>query len=448
MKKLVLPLIASLFLSPINANAYDDGLKKLVANKSYAGKADSLETVLIDNFMNNSKGTFWSTPQDVEHGTTYIYWQQAHAIDVIAYAYNRVNGESALKTYYYKNYMARWVANHGNNYHHDASDKTGFLNPYTDDMAWICLALLHMADELDNKSYAQTAKDVYDKYIITRAMRETGTDGKEYIRLPWNWDKNPDGTYKNDGGACTDGSACLVAVRLHMRYGDEKYLNDAVGLYNHMVKNVCKSDGRCEEPPLTYTQGVFGEACRLLYHVTGSVLYRIKASSYLRYAVSNTSRCVSNGLLRHEGTSMDQSLFKGILIPYLVNYVLDEKIELNYRKEVLTFLVKNADALWRNLDKDAYPKMYCPYYWGEKFDASQNASMGAMVSGASLMENMARLKKAFDDEETGIEDVEMATTSTPHARMQGLYDMSGRRLSEGQSHKKGLYIQHGRKVVK
>ena len=101
------------------------------------------------------------------------------------------------------------------------------------------------------------------------------------------------------------------------------------------------------------------------------------------------------GLLRDEGSSMDQSIFKAVLIPYLVNYVLDEKGSIAYRKRFITFLQKNANTLWENLDLNVYPKTFCNYYWGEPFDNSKVPSMGAMVSGASLMENTARMGLAL-----------------------------------------------------
>lgn len=47
---------------------------------SWATLADSCTYVLIEQFMNKSKGTFWSTPKDMSDESTYIYWQQAHAM--------------------------------------------------------------------------------------------------------------------------------------------------------------------------------------------------------------------------------------------------------------------------------------------------------------------------------------------------------------------------------
>lgn len=435
MKNRILLLVVAL-TTALSAQAFSEKLTQMVGNLDYSGKADSLEHVLIEQFMNKNQGYFYSTPQDVEKGTQYIYWQQAHAIDVIATAYERVKGVSAIRSYTYKQYLTRWYASHGNNYHHDSSDKTGFLNPYTDDMAWICLALLRISEALEDSKYAQTAKTVYDQYIITRATRD-----EKGVYLPWNWDRDANGNYKNpNGGACTNGPSCLLAAKLYEIYGEEKYLTDAIDLYDFMVKYVCKSDGRCEEPPLTYTQGVFGEACRRLYHITGKYIYKNKASLYLRYAI-NSDRCNHNGILRNEGTSMDQAIFKAVLIPYLVNYVLDEDLETTYRKEVLTALFKNVDALWKNLDKSSYPKMYCPYYWGEKYDASQTASMGAMVSGASLMENVARMCNYIRNAADGIEQISSIIPSANDS----WYNLQGQRVGNNQ---KGILIHHGKKVLK
>lgn len=437
MKRLL--TLAFCLLAALGAWAYADSCKNLTAGKDYSGKADSLETVLVDNFMNKTMGYFYSTPNDVEHGTTYIYWQQAHAMDVVIYAYERKKDVSKARAAVLKRYMDLWYTNHANNYHHDGSDRTGFLNPYTDDMAWISLTLMRLTEATGDQKYANTAKEVYDKYIITRATRD-----EKGLYLPWNWDRNADGSYVHpNGGACTNGPSCLLAAKLYQTYGDEKYLEDAKGLYNFMVKYVCQSDGRCEEPPLTYTQGTFGEACRQLYHITGSLTYKVAAAKYLRYAISSTSRCCDRGLLRHEGESMDQSIFKAVLIPYLVNFALDEDCcSDSQRKEVVTFLLKNADTLWANLDKEAYPKMYCPYYWGSRYDSSKTASMGAMVSGASLMENVARLCNVINEEADGIDEMMAGDNEIMNART---YDMNGRPANEKQ---RGLLIRGGKKYLR
>ena len=89
--------------------------------------------------------------------------------------------------------------------------------------------------------------------------------------LPWNTDQ---GAGPN---ACTLSPACLIAAKLYQKYGAEQYLEYAEKFYTYMQKKIVKSDGRVEEPPLTYTQGTFGEACRMLSHLPGQATSLMKA---------------------------------------------------------------------------------------------------------------------------------------------------------------------------
>lgn len=347
----------------------------------YEGKADSLEYCLVENFLNKSKGIFWSTPKDVEKSSKYIYWQQAHAMDVIINAYERLLEEGRDdEAAPYKTYINRWYNNHAGNY-----NGSTWTNPYTDDMAWIGLTIVRLGEVFQKDLYWKMAKSVYE----TIAKRKK-TDAKGTY-LPWNTDAG------SGANACTLAPSCLLAIKLYEYFGTEGYLADARAYYDYLIASgITKSDGRVEEPPLTYTQGTLGEAMRRLYHITGEADFKNKASLYIYYAFNN-SRCTSRGLLRHEGTSMDQSIFKAVLIPYAVNFVLDEDMQLARRRSVMKYLQDNADALWRHLDLDRYPQMYCPYYWGENFDYSTTASMGAMTSGASLLEGVTRMNRKLQE---------------------------------------------------
>ena len=92
-------------------------------------------------------------------------------------------------------------------------------------MCWICLTLIHLSEATGDEKFAQTAKIVYDKYIITRAWTDDKGTG-----LPWN-------TTQNDRNACTNSPGCLVAAKLYQRYEDGNYLSDAKKLYewrNHL----------------------------------------------------------------------------------------------------------------------------------------------------------------------------------------------------------------------
>lgn len=406
----------------------------------YSGKADTLTTALIRQFLNQSRGTFWAVPRSQSNRdaeSTYIYWQQAHAMDVIIYSYQRIKEQQPQLASNYQRYMKLWYANHANNWYHDDNDPTGFLNEYTDDMCWISLTLLHMSEALEDDKYADTARKLFDDYIEPRGWK----DNNGFWGLPWK---------SNDSGrnACTNSPGCLVAAKLFLKYGEEKYKETAINIYNYQANEMStkfNNDGRVEDPPLTYTQGTFAEACRQLYHITGETSYMqmaIKVANYL----CTSSRCISNGLLRHEGTSMDQSIFKAVAIPYITNIILDEKMTLNYRRIFVNFLLKNAKKLWSNLDLDSFPATYCNYYWGEPFDNTTVASMGAMASGASLMEQVARMSIELTRDETSITTMQAIPSNT-----NGVYSLNGQLVSNGvsniQSLPKGIYIVGKKKIA-
>lgn len=366
-------------------NGGDEGGEVTIANP-WAALADSCTTVLIDNFMDKNNGTFWSTPNDVKGESKYIYWQQAHAMDVVIYSYRRLRKTNPDLAKKYLGYMRKWVANDANNYNNDRDsegDYGGFYNDFTDDMCWICLTLINMSKSTGEMSYLQTAKDVYDNYIWPRAVTDAKGTG-----LPWKGsDRNP-----NSRNACTNAPGCLVAVLLYNEFKGD-YLDKAITLYDYCIANM-PDEERVEEPPLTYTQGTFGEACRQLYKITKEQKYMTKAGQVLLYAFQS-GRCTNTEMrvLRHEGESMDQSIFKAVLIPYAVNYILDENAA-PYTSRVLKELVyNNAQTLSKNLNRKLYPRMYAGYFWGEPFKGTV-ASMGAQTSGASLMEGAARLEAA------------------------------------------------------
>lgn len=110
----------------------------------------------------------------------------------------------------------------------------------------------------------------------------------------------------------------------------------------------------------------------------------------VNYAATS-NRCLRNGILRDEGTSMDQSIFKAVYIPYAVNLALDEASG-STGENLITFLKNNAETLRKHLNRTTYSAMYCSYWWGETWSSAGPASMGAQTSGASLMEGMTRLE--------------------------------------------------------
>ncbi|MBQ9525697.1 MAG: alpha-1,6-mannanase [Bacteroidaceae bacterium] len=440
--------ISALLLFSTAGLAQSESTLYKTIKENYETKADSMVNAFIESFMIKNKGVFNDKYQQYAFNA---YWTQAHAMDVIVYCYERHKDDNKALANKYKNYMSLWYSNKANNYA-GASTSDGtykmFENPYTDDMCWITLTLLHMYEATNITKYYTAAKGVFDNYIIKRAKEDEETGG---LWLPWNTDAG------SGPNACTQSPATLIAAKLYQKNNQEKYLTYAKKLYAYTSKKIVKSDGRVEEPPLTYTQGTFGEACRILYHVTdenNTIKNRYKsfAYTYINYAFTS-GRCTNGAnILRHEGTSGDQSIFKAVLIPYAVNFVLDTDMSTSNRKVIAEYIQKNTKTLYGNLNWDRYPIVFCNFDWTKPWTgADSDASMGAMCSGTSLLENTARMQKAiienYRDYQDIIEDIpaayEMANTT-------GIYSIDGRLIRtpwQGTEHlPQGMYIVNGRKV--
>lgn len=416
--------------------------------ENYETKADSMVNAFIESFMIKNKGVFNDKYQQYAFNA---YWTQAHAMDVIVYCYERHKDNNRALANKYKNYMSLWYSNKANNYA-GASTSDGtykmFENPFTDDMCWITLTLLHMYEATNITKYYTAAKGVFDNYIIKRAKEDEETGG---LWLPWNTDAG------SGPNACTQSPATLIAAKLYQKTNQEKYLTYAKKLYAYTSKKIVKSDGRVEEPPLTYTQGTFGEACRILYHVTDETnaiknRYKSFAYTYINYAFTS-GRCTNGAnILRHEGTSGDQSIFKAVLIPYAVNFVLDTDMSTTNRKAIAEYIQKNTRTLYGNLNWDRYPIVFCNFDWTKPWaGADSDASMGAMCSGTSLLENTARMQKAiienYRDYQDIIEDIPAVDKT---ANTTGIYSIDGRLIRTPWQGTKnlpqGIYIVNGRKV--
>ena len=399
-------LAALILLTSLGIGIYaqTSGINQLyrLVKDTYETKADSMTNAFIESFMIKSKGYF---NVSYNHYADNAYWTQAHAMDVVVYNYERHKGIDGELANQYLTYIKRWYKNKANNYSgapaatsttpNTTSGYKMFENPYTDDMCWITLTLLHIGEATGTAAYSTIARQVFDNYIIKRAKEDEETGG---LWLPWSTHSGKDGP-----NACTQSPATLIAAKLYQKYGTEKYLEYAKKLYKYTAKNIVKSDGRVEEPPLTYTQGTFGEACRILYHITdenSSIKnkYKTLAYTYINYAFTS-DRCTSGGnILRSEGSSGDQSIFKAVLIPYAVNYVLDESMTASNRKTIFNYILTNTKMMWNNLNLDRYPIVFCNYDWRSPYTgADSDASMGAMCSGTSLRENTARMCRAIVD---------------------------------------------------
>jgi predicted alpha-1,6-mannanase (GH76 family) len=196
----------------------------------------------------------------------------------------------------------------------------------------------------------------------------------------------------------------IIACKLHQKTGEQKYLDDARKMFDFMTKtgNRVRINGAVGEPPLTYTQGTWIEACRLLYHITGDNKYIDRATTCVKFTMTGGRCNTVAGILRNEGQSADQSNFKGGLIPYMVNYANDTDMPADTRLLVKNFLIFNAKTLWlTGMKHSEYPRMFCNFVWNEQYIYNVSVastdtnyrpgSLGAHNSGAALLEGMTRL---------------------------------------------------------
>ena len=152
--------------------------------EDWTAHADKIDEKLIENFMNTDRGTFWYTDQDRTNESTYCYWPQAHAMDVLIDAYLRIpEGDARRDTY--AGYMSKWYENKGNNYGNSYWGTYGFGNAYTDDSEWIILTLIRMYEATGVQKYLAAARKTYEETVIARWTEdENGASTPRTARTP------------------------------------------------------------------------------------------------------------------------------------------------------------------------------------------------------------------------------------------------------------------------
>lgn len=362
--------------------------------EDWTAHADKIDEKLIENFMNTDRGTFWSTDGDRENGSTYCYWPQAHAMDVLIDAYLRMP-ESDPRRATYADYMSKWYDNRGNNYGNPYLGSYGFGNGFTDDSEWIILTLIRMYEITGVQKYLDAAAATYKETVIAR----------------WTYDENGGGirwslTEANSKNACSNGPGVLCAMRLwaNMPEGAERdqYLADAKRVYNWLSSTLYNpltgavadhmANGSIAGGPLTYNQGTFLGAAHELYKATGDAKYMTDAARAARYTMKSM---VTNGVLNNEGAG-DNALFKGIFVRYAMNVWKDasvDKVDAGLRKEIEEFLIYNGLVCWRDgVDKSEESKWFFGSSWSEP-GSSWDGRLNEQVSASTLIEAMAQLIK-------------------------------------------------------
>ena len=347
--------------------------------------ADSAVNVLVDRFMDKNTGTFWTISDNVEPGlSTFNYWPQAHAMDVIVDAYLRIKDSDPERAGQYEKYMASWHKNRANNY-----NGPDYYNAYTDDMEWIVLTLLRMYEATGVQEYFDFARDTYDKWIITR-----WTDDENEGGIRWSLDAG------NSKNACSNGPAAICAMRLYGFTSEQKYLDDAVKIYGWLSENLYNpstgmvadnmAGGKVNGGALSYNQGTFMGAAHLLYKATKDSRYLAEAMKAARHQMDSRS---TDGIMNAEAdkANSDNALFKGIFIRYATLMVNDTVFDFRFREELKRYISQNAITCWSDgIDKSEGSDMFFNYDWRSPY-TGENGYLNPQVSATTLIEAMTRL---------------------------------------------------------
>lgn len=361
-------------------------------SEDWTAHADKVDEVLISEFMDTSRGTFWASDQDRLGNSWYCYWPQAHAMDVLIDAYLRISSGDARRAEY-ADYMSKWYDNHANNYSNSYWGSCGFGNAYTDDSEWIILTLIRMYEATGERKYLEAAETTYAETVISRWTYDENGGG-----LRWSMDSD------NSKNACSNGPGILCAMRLWANETDAEakagYLADAKKIYNWLSSTLYNpltgavsdnmSNGTINGGALTYNQGTFMGAAHELFKATGDAKYMSDAARAARYTMTNL---VTDGILNNEGSG-DNALFKGIFVRYAMNIWKDASVDAadaGLRQEIEDFLIYNGLVCWtEGVDKSEDSRWFFGASWTEA-GSQWEGLLNEQVSASTMIEAMALL---------------------------------------------------------
>lgn len=359
---------------PLNPPQDNSGGENPPFEYTWAGTADSLQESLQNNYL-GSNGTY---VQNNSGNSTFHYWPNAHALHVLIDAYNRT-GEDSYKQRALALLRGIEVENGGD-----------YNNVFNDDMIWLGNASMRAYNATDNQEYKETAEYLW-----------------EIIKTSWSDDVFGGGiTWKQDTpfqkNAVSNAPAAILAMRLYEVDGDEDDLEWAKKIYewqkNTLVDpqtglvwdNISLQDGEevvNSDWIFTYNIGTYIGAGLKLYQATGEQQYLNDAVKTAR-SMMTSPRLTTNGVLRDEGQG-DGGLFKGILVRYFTQLILEPDVSESDREDFVDFLQYNAKTFYDN--GLIRPGMFASPNWAQA--PGSTTDLTTQLSGIMLIEAAALLNE-------------------------------------------------------
>lgn len=345
-------------------------------NYTWEQTADSLQLATYNSFL-GSNGTF---VQNNTGNSTFHYWPNAHALDVLVDGYKRTNNPVYLSRM--KALLQGIKVRNGNTYN----------NVFNDDMIWLAISSLRAFEATNDAEYKTVAKFLWDT-----------------IKLSWSDNVFGGGiTWKQDTprqkNAVSNAPAAIVAMRLYDIDKNPEDLVWAKKIYewqkNNLVDPVTGAvwDNISEQNNVvvtnkdwvfTYNMGTWIGAALRLFKETKDPMYLNDALKTARNVLVNP-KLLSEGLLRDEGQG-DGGLFKGILVRYFTEIIENPAVSANDKKVFVNFFKFNAQTLYRR--GITRPTMFCGNNWKIAPAVGTNTDLTTQLSGVMLIEAAAKLEK-------------------------------------------------------
>lgn len=365
-------------------------------------RADALQDALEVQFgapwpqLLHNRNPVRDGPELAADDEVFNYWWLAHVVDARLDGFERSGDPRRLD-------QARQT-------YRNVLERNGSLfNEYFDDMLWLALAALRLADASGEEQYVRDATAIWEHVV------EHGWNDTLGPSLAW---RKPQLDYKN-----TPANAPLVilSARLAER-GDPRTLAYAEKALGWLEQHLVGADGFVEDGinregdgavdrqwRFTYNQGLYIGACLAWARASGQDERVGQALRTARTAVATLGRDgvffedagadEGSGEGSEDGVSGDVGLFKGVLYRYATLLV-----EATDDAELREFLVGSTDVLWRNgLDADLLA--------GDDWTRPRTGttSYSTQVSALMATEAAARLTRGRDRRT----DREPASSATP-----------------------------------
>jgi len=350
-------------------------------NPSYtwSATADSLQEATYKKFI-SANGQYFI--QNTSGNTTFNYWWNAHALDVLVDGYQRTKNAS------YKPRMTALLSGV------KITNGGALPNEYYDDMEWMALACLRAHHATADTAFLAAAQLLWAD--IQGAWNLTGANGG----MAW---RKTQLDYKNTPA---NAPAVILAARLYRLNKKVSDLEWARRIYTWLHATLVdpatglvwdginrEGNGNIDKNwKFTYNQGILIGAALELYQVTGEQAYLTDAIRTADYTISSSSFTI-NGILRPEGKG-DAGLFKGILVRYLHLLAQERRLPKDKRQAYLQFLRLHAQTLCtRGIQR---PALLIGPDWAQAPAAGATVDFSSQLSGLMLIEIAAAEGKSWE----------------------------------------------------